>query len=87
MPKHSLLRLATRCVSQTTTERKIVITLKYSIITVTPQKMQKALMANIELVEPIKKAMASVRDVIVIEGPACCMPRLMRSEGGRFSGV
>ena len=57
------------------------------MITVTPQKMQKDLMASIELVEPMKKAMQSVRDVIVIDGPACCIPRLMRSEGGKSSGT
>ena len=57
------------------------------MITVTAQKMQKALMASIELVDPMKNAMQSVRDVIVIEGPACCIPRLIRSEGGKSSGT
>ena len=73
--------------SQTTTQRKIVMTLRYSIITVTPQKMQKALTASIELVDPIKNAMQSVRDVIVIEGPACCIPRLTRSDGDKSRGT
>lgn len=57
------------------------------MITVTPQKMQKDLIASIDEVDPMKKAMPSVTDVIVIEGPACIIPFLILSEGGQSRGV
>ena len=57
------------------------------MITVTPQKMQKALIASIELVDPMKNAKQSVKEVIVMDGPACYIPRLMRFDGGKSSGT
>ena len=57
------------------------------MIIVTPVNTQKDLTASMEDVDPIKKAIQSVIDVIVIEGPACFMPRLIRSPGGRSNGV
>ena len=56
-------------------------------MTVTPQNIQNDLIASMEFVDPMKKAMQSVSEVIVIEGPACCMPRLIRSEAGKFRGT
>ena len=57
------------------------------MITVTPQKMQKDLIASMLDVDPIKKAMQSVSEVSVIEGPACCIPLLTRSDAGRSNGA
>ena len=56
-------------------------------MTVTPQKTQKALIASIDDVVPMKNAMQSVREVIVMEGPACYMPLLIRSDGAKCIGV
>ena len=86
-PQHSLPFLDTLCTSHETTDRNSVITLKYSIMTVTPQKTQKALIASIDDVVPMKNAMQSVREVIVMEGPACYMPLLIRSDAGKCIGV
>ena len=56
------------------------------MITVQPVKMQKDRIANMEEMEPIKKAIPSVNDVIVIDGPACNIALLIRSSGGRLKG-
>ena len=37
----------------------------------TPAKMHKPLSAGKEDIDPIKKAIASVTEVIVMDGPAC----------------
>ena len=49
------------------------------MVTVTAAKMQKARIARILEEDPIKKAAQSVIEVIVMEGPACYMPRLILS--------
>ena len=56
------------------------------MITVQPVKMQKDRIANMEEMEPIKKAIPSVNDVIVIDGPACNIALFIRSSGGRLKG-
>ena len=86
-PQHSVRFLEILSVSQTITHRKTVMTVRNSMITVTPQKIQKELMPSIVDVDPMKKAMQSVTDVIVIDGPACIIPFLILSEVGQFSGV
>ena len=55
---------------------KIVRKDRYKQITQSPEKMQKLLIAGSDVIEPRKKAVASVIDVIVIEGPACIKPIL-----------
>ena len=82
-PQHSLFLLPTLRVSQTTIDRKTVIAIKYSIITQVPQNMQKDFKAITDEVVPIKNAIPSVREVIVIEGPACLIARLILSSGGK----
>ena len=62
------------------------MTHRYSMMTVTPQKTQKAFTASSEVAEPTKKAMQSVSDVIVMEGPACIIARLRRSAGAKVKG-
>ena len=49
--------------------------------------MQKLLTPSIEELEPAKKAMASVSDVIVIEGPACLMASISRFYFDYFNEV
>lgn len=49
--------------------------------------MQKLLRAGSEDKDPRKKAIASVIDVTVIEGPAWPKPDLNRSSGRKFVGV
>ena len=78
-PQHSLFLLATLLVSQTIIDRKRVIAIKYSMITQAPQNMQKDFNAITDEVVPMKKAIPSVREVIVIEGPACLIARLILS--------
>ena len=68
--KHSWKPQATRFVSQTTKHKKIVICVKYSINTVTPANVQNAWIPRNDDLAPMKKATQSVRDVIVIDGPA-----------------
>ena len=48
--------------------------------------MQKAFTANIDEVDPMKKAIQSVKDVIVIEGPAWSMPLMILYLGGKVNG-
>ena len=48
--------------------------------------MQKAFTDRSDEVDPMKNAMQSVSDVIVIEGPACIIARLIRSDTGRWKG-
>ena len=55
---------------------KIVRNEKYSITTQQPQKKQKLPRAGEFDIDPIKKDMPSVIDVIVIDGPACVRPIL-----------
>ena len=50
-------------------------------------KRQKLLSAGTDVIAPKKKASAPVRDVIVIEGPACIKPILHRSSADRCYGV
>ena len=45
----------------------------------TPAIVHMLEMARSDELEPIKKAIASVNDVIVIDGPACRMPLFTRS--------
>ena len=63
-------------ISLTNHAAKIVRKDKYSVITHRPEKMQKLLSAGSVVNEPRKKAIASVIDVIVIDGPACVNPIL-----------
>ena len=80
-PQHSLFLLPTLRVSHTIIDRKTVIETRYSMITQAPQNMQKDFSAITEEVVPMKKAIPSVREVIVIEGPACLIARLILSSG------
>ena len=66
---------------------KIVRKEKYSVITQIPAKMQKLLSPGKELSEPPKKAIASVIEVIVIEGPACLRPIMNLSFADKCFGV
>lgn len=47
---------------------------KYSIKTPTPAKRQKLLSASKEVDAPIQNAMMLVKEVMVMEGPACLSP-------------
>ena len=60
-----------------------MIATKYNMITQEPQNMQKDLRAMTDEVVPMKKAIPSVREVIVIEGPACLIARLTLSSAGK----
>ena len=82
-PQHSLFLLPTLRVSQTAMDRKSVFAIKYSMITQAPQNMQKDFKAMTDEVMPMKKAIPSVREVIVIEGPACLIALLILSSAGR----
>lgn len=86
-PQHSPFFLPTRSVSQTTTLRKMVMTTRYSIRIQTEAKRQKLRKAVRELRPPKAKARAFVREVIVMEGPACIMASRIRSLGVSFSRV
>ena len=81
-----MLLLPTLRVSQTIIDKKTVIATKYSIITHIPLNMQKDDNAGTDEVMPIKKAILSVREVIVIEGPACLIARLTLSSAGKLNG-
>ena len=48
--------------------------------------MQKAFIVKSDVLDPIKKAALSVSEVKVIEGPACIIARLMRSEAEKLKG-
>ena len=52
-----------------------------------PAMKQRDLIASNDDVDPMKKATASVTEVIVIEGPACLIPYFIRSLGLRSSDV
>lgn len=54
---------------------------KYSIRTPTPAKRQKLLRASKEVVAPIQNAITLVKEVIVMEGPACFNPSINLSSG------
>lgn len=69
-PQHSPHFFSTRLVSQTTTQRKMVITMKYSMTMVTLANRQKDLRASRLLRAPKEKARAFVTEVIVMAGPA-----------------
>lgn len=51
---------------------------------VMPANTQKALMARMLDIDPMKKAKQSVIDVIVMDGPACIMPRLILSRDDKW---
>jgi len=53
---------------------KIVMLVKKSAMTPSPQKKQKLERASIDEVQPRKKAAALVNEVMVIEAPAWIMP-------------
>ena len=53
----------------------------------TPTKIQNALIPSKGDLLPMKKAKQSVREVMVMDGPACLIPYFMRSAGGRFKGT
>jgi hypothetical protein len=57
--------------SHTINAAKTEILVKYNMRTPSPAKKQKLESASREEVQPRKKAMAFVKDVIVIEEPAC----------------
>lgn len=52
-----------------------------------PAKIQNEERAIMEEAEPNQKATALVKDVIVIEGPACDMPSDIRSSVGLLMSV
>lgn len=66
---------------------KIVKLVKYKKITPTPAKRQKLDNALIDELIPIKKAIAFVREVIVIEDPDSFKPSLILSYTERFGSV
>lgn len=76
-PQQSPFYLTWRLISQTINAVKMVILVKYSIRTPKPLKKQKLAKASREEVQPKKKAMAFVNDVIVIDEPACIIPFLI----------
>ena len=57
------------------------------MITQIPAKRQKLLRAGSVVKEPRKKAIASVIDVMVMEGPACVSPILNLSSANKCCGV
>ena len=60
---------------------------KYRVTTTMPANRQKLFKAGSLLMEPVKKAIAFVTDVMVIDGPACAMPIRNRSFAERCTGV
>ena len=59
----------------------------YKVTTVMPANRQKLFKAANLLSDPVKKAIALVTEVIVIEGPACAIPIRKRSLAERCIGV
>ena len=59
----------------------------YSVVTVIPAKRQKLFNASSLVIEPVKKAIALVTEVMVIDGPAWVIPILKRSFAERCIGV
>lgn len=57
--------------SQTMKAEKTVMLVKYSMMTPRPAKKQKLESASSDEVQPRKKAMAFVNEVIVMDEPAC----------------
>ena len=66
---------------------KIVKAATYSVAVITPAKRQKLLRAAILVNDPVKKAIALVTEVIVIDGPAWVNPILNLSFAERCMGV
>ena len=82
-PKQSPYRLLTRKVSQYTIGKKSVSTLKYRTRTEIPQKILKLASPGITDTAPEKKARELVKDVIVMEGPACLSASYTLFSGGK----
>ena len=57
------------------------------MMTPRPAKKQKLERASSEEVQPRKKAIAFVKDVIVIEEPACWSPIIIRFSTGSLGSV
>ena len=55
--------------------------------TLMPENIQKLLIPGKIVRDPRKKAMPSVTEVIVIDGPACIRPRLNRSSADKCIGI
>ena len=69
-PQQSPFLSLVLCSSQTMKAEKMEILVRYSIITPNPAKKQKLFNASNEEVQPKKKAIALVAEVIVIDEPA-----------------
>ena len=68
-------------------EVKMVSTMKYSMMMHKAANWQKLFNAIRDVIEPSRKAKAFVKEVIVIEGPACMIPVTMRSSTDLEKGV
>lgn len=74
-------------ISHTIKEAKTEILVRYSMIIPRPANKQKLERASSDPMHPKKNAMAFVKEVIVIDEPACCIPILILSETGRRGSV
>jgi len=73
--------------SQTMKAANTEILDKKSMMTPSPAKKQKLERASREEVQPRKNAMALVKDVMVIEDPACCIPIIILFSIGNLGSV
>ena len=87
MPQKSPCRACYRLKSCKNQGAKIAKAATYRVVTVIPAKRQKLFKAYSFVIEPVKKAIALVTDVMVIDGPAWVIPILKRSFAERCIGV
>lgn len=85
-PQQSPFLFSCLLMSQTMKAEKTEILVRYSMRTPMPAKKQKLERASSDEVQPRKKAMAFVNDVIVMDEPACRSPIIILfSTGSRGS--